>query len=187
MGHRRRYDIGRRCSTHSGPCHVPISPSLAPELPASPPLTPSPGAAYRVTVLERHRYAAMETSFANGGQLSASNAEVWNSRATVLKGLRWMFTRDAPLLHESAAKLAQVLVDRRVPAPDSELSREHDRNRAARALPPASICSRSRSASASISTLSDAASCISTPPVRNSMPRRRSMHCYVKAALTGAR
>ncbi len=53
---------------------------------------------YRVTVLERHRYAAMETSFANGGQLSASNAEVWNSRATVLKGLRWMFSRDAPLL-----------------------------------------------------------------------------------------
>ena len=40
----------------------------------------------------------METSFANGGQLSVSNAEVWNRTATVLKGLRWMFTRDAPLL-----------------------------------------------------------------------------------------
>ncbi len=53
---------------------------------------------HQVTVFERHRYAAMETSFANGGQLSASNAEVWNSRATVLKGLRWMFRRDAPLL-----------------------------------------------------------------------------------------
>ncbi|WP_321822631.1 MULTISPECIES: D-amino acid dehydrogenase [unclassified Burkholderia] len=53
---------------------------------------------YQVTVFERHRYAAMETSFANGGQLSASNAEVWNNRATVMKGLRWMFTRDAPLL-----------------------------------------------------------------------------------------
>jgi D-amino-acid dehydrogenase len=53
---------------------------------------------HEITVFERHRYAAMETSFANGGQLSASNAEVWNSTATVLKGLRWMFTRDAPLL-----------------------------------------------------------------------------------------
>ncbi|WP_228938093.1 D-amino acid dehydrogenase [Paraburkholderia saeva] len=53
---------------------------------------------FEVTVFERHRYAAMETSFANGGQLSACNAEVWNSAATVLKGLRWMFTRDAPLL-----------------------------------------------------------------------------------------
>ena len=53
---------------------------------------------FNVTVFERHRYAAMETSFANGGQLSVSNAEVWNSTATVVKGLRWMLTRDAPLL-----------------------------------------------------------------------------------------
>lgn len=52
---------------------------------------------YAVTVLDRQRYPAMETSFANGGQLSASNAEVWNSWATVLKGLRWMFRSDAPL------------------------------------------------------------------------------------------
>jgi D-amino-acid dehydrogenase len=52
----------------------------------------------KVTVFDRHPYAAMETSFANGGQLSASNAEVWNSWATVLKGVRWMLTNDAPLL-----------------------------------------------------------------------------------------
>ena len=53
---------------------------------------------FDVVVYERHRYAAMETSFANGGQLSVSNAEVWNHGATIIKGLRWMFTRDAPLL-----------------------------------------------------------------------------------------
>jgi D-amino-acid dehydrogenase len=53
---------------------------------------------YKVTVLDRHRYPAMETSFANGGQLSASNAEVWNSTSTIIKGLRWMFRHDAPLL-----------------------------------------------------------------------------------------
>jgi D-amino-acid dehydrogenase len=53
---------------------------------------------YKVTVLDRHRYPAMETSFANGGQLSASNAEVWNNPSTILKGLRWMFKRDAPVL-----------------------------------------------------------------------------------------
>ena len=52
----------------------------------------------RVTLFDRYPYAAMETSFANGGQLSASNAEVWNSWATVLKGLKWMFTPGAPLL-----------------------------------------------------------------------------------------
>ena len=53
---------------------------------------------FRVTLFERHRYSAMETSFANGGQLSASNAEVWNHGSTVLKGLRWMMRPDAPLL-----------------------------------------------------------------------------------------
>ncbi|MEL7346483.1 MAG: D-amino acid dehydrogenase [Pseudomonadota bacterium] len=53
---------------------------------------------FDVTVYERHPYAAMETSFANGGQLSASNAEVWTHLTTVLKGLRWMLRPDAPLL-----------------------------------------------------------------------------------------
>ena len=52
---------------------------------------------FDVTVFDRHRYAAMETSFANGGQLSASNAEVWNQWGTVLKGLKWMLQSDAPL------------------------------------------------------------------------------------------
>lgn len=51
-----------------------------------------------VTLFERHRYPAMETSFANGGQLSASHAEAWNSWSTVRKGLAWMLRSDAPLL-----------------------------------------------------------------------------------------
>ncbi|RMX07585.1 D-amino acid dehydrogenase [Corticibacter populi] len=53
---------------------------------------------YRVTLYEKHRYPAMDTSYANGGQLSASNAEVWNQTSTVLKGLKWMLRKDAPLL-----------------------------------------------------------------------------------------
>lgn len=53
---------------------------------------------YKVTVFDRHRYPAMETSFANGGQLSACNAEVWNNTSTIMKGLKWMLRRDAPLL-----------------------------------------------------------------------------------------
>lgn len=53
---------------------------------------------FQVTLFEQHRYAAMETSFANGGQLSASNAEVWNHHSTILKGLKWMLKNDAPLL-----------------------------------------------------------------------------------------
>ncbi|MCZ8252258.1 MAG: D-amino acid dehydrogenase [Hylemonella sp.] len=53
---------------------------------------------FAVTLFEQHRYPAMETSFANGGQLSASNAEVWNHTSTILKGLKWMLKSDAPLL-----------------------------------------------------------------------------------------
>jgi len=53
---------------------------------------------HSVTLIERHHYPAMETSYANGGQLSASNAEVWNNWSTILKGLKWMLRPDAPLL-----------------------------------------------------------------------------------------
>jgi D-amino-acid dehydrogenase len=53
---------------------------------------------FPVTVYDRHRFAAMETSFANGGQLSASNAEVWTHPSTVIKGLKWLLRDDAPLL-----------------------------------------------------------------------------------------
>lgn len=53
---------------------------------------------FEVTVFDQNRYAAMDTSFANGGQLSASNAEVWNRWSTVIKGMKWMFKRGAPLL-----------------------------------------------------------------------------------------
>jgi D-amino-acid dehydrogenase len=53
---------------------------------------------FDVTVFDQHRYAGMETSFANGGQLSACNAEVWNKTSTIIQGLQWMTRRDAPLL-----------------------------------------------------------------------------------------
>ncbi|QHQ37429.1 D-amino acid dehydrogenase [Algicella marina] len=52
---------------------------------------------FDVTVIDQNRYPAMETSYANGGQLSASNAEVWNSWRSVIKGIRWMLRPDAPL------------------------------------------------------------------------------------------
>jgi len=63
---------------------------------------------FEVTVFDRNRYAAMETSFANGGQLSASNAEVWTQWGTVLKGLKWMLHADAPLLVNPAPTLHKM-------------------------------------------------------------------------------
>ena len=67
---------------------------------------------YDVSVFEKNKYPAMETSFANGGQLSASNAEVWTSWKTVLQGIKWIFKNDAPLLFNlkpSLHKLTWVL------------------------------------------------------------------------------
>jgi len=53
---------------------------------------------YNVTIVDERDMPAMATSYANGGQLSASNAEVWNSIHSVKKGIKWMFKEDAPLL-----------------------------------------------------------------------------------------
>jgi len=56
----------------------------------------------QVTLIEKNRYPGMETSYANGGQLSASNAEVWTHPSTIVKGLKWMLKSDAPLLMNPA-------------------------------------------------------------------------------------
>jgi D-amino-acid dehydrogenase len=53
---------------------------------------------HQVTIYEAERYPAMKTSFANGGQISVSNSEVWTSWSNVKKGIKWMFTKGAPLL-----------------------------------------------------------------------------------------
>ena len=53
---------------------------------------------FDVTLFDRNRYPAMQTSYANGGQLSASNAETWNRWPMVFKGLKWLAKKNAPLL-----------------------------------------------------------------------------------------
>ena len=55
-------------------------------------------AGYEVTVFDEEAYPAMKTSYANGGQISVSNSEVWNSWSNVLKGIKWLTKKDAPLL-----------------------------------------------------------------------------------------
>lgn len=53
---------------------------------------------YEVDVYEQESSPAMRTSFANGGQVSVSNSETWTSWSNVVRGARWMFKKDAPLL-----------------------------------------------------------------------------------------
>ena len=62
---------------------------------------------YSVTVYDQEPYPAMRTSFANGGQVSVSNSEVWTTWSSVKKGIKWMFKKDAPLLIRPRLDLAQ--------------------------------------------------------------------------------
>lgn len=65
-------------------------------------------AGYIVTVFEQERYPAMRCSYANGGQISVSNSEVWTTWSNVAKGLKWMFKKDAPLLIRPTPELAKI-------------------------------------------------------------------------------
>lgn len=53
---------------------------------------------HEVTVIERQPNAALETSFANGAQISVSYCEPWANRDAPLKALKWMLSKEAPLL-----------------------------------------------------------------------------------------
>jgi D-amino-acid dehydrogenase len=53
---------------------------------------------HSVTVYEYEPHPAMRCSYANGGQVSVSNSEVWNTWANIVKGFKWMLKKDAPLL-----------------------------------------------------------------------------------------
>jgi D-amino-acid dehydrogenase len=55
-------------------------------------------AGHEVVVLERREAAALETSFANGGQISVSHAEPWANPHALPQALAWLGREDAPLL-----------------------------------------------------------------------------------------
>ncbi|HLV78551.1 MAG TPA: D-amino acid dehydrogenase [Marinobacter sp.] len=54
---------------------------------------------HEVTVIDRQHQAGLETSYANGGQISVSHAEPWANPSAPLKILRWLLKSDAPLLY----------------------------------------------------------------------------------------
>lgn len=55
-------------------------------------------AGHQVVVVDRQNDAGLETSFANGGQISASHADPWAGPGTPLKALKWLGKEDAPLI-----------------------------------------------------------------------------------------
>jgi D-amino-acid dehydrogenase len=64
-------------------------------------------AGHEVTVIDRQPGPALETSFANGGQISVSHAEPWANPAAPLKVLKWLGREDAPLLFRPRADWLQ--------------------------------------------------------------------------------
>jgi len=62
---------------------------------------------HEVTLVDRHAGPALETSFANGGQISASYAEPWANPEAPLKILKWLGQEDAPLLFRLRADARQ--------------------------------------------------------------------------------
>ncbi|HKO88968.1 MAG TPA: D-amino acid dehydrogenase [Burkholderiales bacterium] len=66
-------------------------------------------AGHEVTVYERQGAAGLETSFANGGQISVSHAEPWANPNAPKKILRWLGREDAPLLFRARADAQQWL------------------------------------------------------------------------------
>ncbi|URI10212.1 D-amino acid dehydrogenase [Aquincola tertiaricarbonis] len=55
-------------------------------------------ACHDVTLIDRQPGAGLETSFANGGQISVSHAEPWANPGAPMKVLKWLAREDAPLL-----------------------------------------------------------------------------------------
>jgi D-amino-acid dehydrogenase len=58
---------------------------------------------HEVVVVDRQPGPALETSFANGGQISASHAEPWANPGMPFQILKWLGRREAPLLFRLTA------------------------------------------------------------------------------------
>jgi len=62
-----------------------------------------------VCVIDRQPEAGLETSFANGGQVSVCHAEPWANPSAPLKVLKWLMRSDAPLLFRPRFDIHQWL------------------------------------------------------------------------------
>ena len=62
---------------------------------------------HEVTVIDRQPGAGLETSFANGGQISVSQTEPWANPGAPAKILKWLGDESAPLLFRPRASLRQ--------------------------------------------------------------------------------
>ena len=62
---------------------------------------------HEVVVVDRQEDAAMETSFANGAQISVSFCEPWANAGAPFKVAKWLLRDDSPLLFRPRLEVAQ--------------------------------------------------------------------------------
>ncbi len=55
------------------------------------------GDGHEVTVIDQRAAPCLETSYANGGQISASHPDPWASPSNVMRLFRWLFRRESPV------------------------------------------------------------------------------------------
>ncbi|MFN3991346.1 MAG: D-amino acid dehydrogenase [Tabrizicola flagellatus] len=65
-------------------------------------------AGHEVTVIDRQQAAALETSFANAGEISPGYASPWAAPGIPLKALKWMFQEHAPLIVQPRPDWAKI-------------------------------------------------------------------------------
>lgn len=65
-------------------------------------------AGHQVTVIDRQPAPALETSFANAGEISPGYSSPWAAPGIPMKALKWMFMKHAPLIIQPRPDLAKL-------------------------------------------------------------------------------
>ena len=65
-------------------------------------------AGHEVTVLDRQPGPALETSFANAGEISPGYASPWAAPGIPAKAVKWLFMKHAPLIIQARPDLAKI-------------------------------------------------------------------------------
>lgn len=65
-------------------------------------------AGHEVTVIDRQPGPALETSFANAGEISPGYASPWAAPGIPMKAIKWLFMKHAPLIIQARPDLAKI-------------------------------------------------------------------------------
>ena len=63
---------------------------------------------HEVTVIDRQPGPALETSFANAGEISPGYASPWAAPGIPMKAVKWLFMHHAPLIIQARPDLQKI-------------------------------------------------------------------------------